>query len=154
LKRDRHKKANETMKTRTSLIVAACAMIFLSACNNKKTSVTPAPLKTAITGNVIYMERIALPPDAVVQVQLQDVSRADAPAIVLGDQTITASHQVPIPFRIEYDPKQIVENHTYSISARITIEGQLRWTNTNAVRVLTQGNPKENVSIRVSQVGS
>ena len=142
------------MKSGITIIVAACAMICFSACNNKKASVTPTSLKTAITGNVTYMERIALPPDAVVQVQLQDVSRADAPAIVLGDQTITASHQVPIPFRIEYDPKQIVENHTYSITARITIDGQLRWTNTTAIRVLTQGNPKENVSIRVSQVGS
>lgn len=142
------------MKSGITIIVAACAMICFSACNNKKARVTPTSLKTAITGNVTYMERIALPPDAVVQVQLQDVSRADAPAIVLGDQTITASHQVPIPFRIEYDPKQIVENHTYSITARITIDGQLRWTNTTAVRVLTQGNPKENVSIRVSQVGS
>lgn len=142
------------MKSGITIILATCAMILFSACNNKKTSVTPTPLKTAITGNVTYMERIALPPDAVVQVQLQDVSRADAPAIVLGDQTITASHQVPIPFRIEYDPKQIVENHTYSLTARITIDGQLRWTNTTAILVLTQGNPKENVSIRVSQVGS
>ena len=141
------------MKRETVLGVAICAMILSVGCN-KKTAVTPTPLKSAITGNVMYLERIALPPNAVVQVQLQDVSRADAPAIVLGDQTITASHQVPIPFRIEYDPKQIEENHTYSISARITIDGQLRWTNTTAVRVLTQGNPKDNVSVRVSQIGS
>jgi putative lipoprotein len=141
------------MKHEIRLAVMMCAIVLSVGCT-KKTNVTPAALKTAISGNVMYLERIALPPNAVVQVQLQDVSRADAPAIVLGEQTITASHQVPIPFRIEYDPKQIQENHTYSITARITIESQLRWTNTNAVRVLTQGNPKDNVSVRVSQVGS
>lgn len=128
-------------------------MIFFAGCT-KKTTVTPTPLKTALNGNVMYFERIALPPDAVIQVQLQDVSRADAPAILLGEQTITAGHQVPIPFRIEYDPNQVDEKHTYSVVARITIDGQLRWINKTPVRVLTQYHPKDNVSVRVSQVGN
>jgi putative lipoprotein len=139
------------MRAYTYLIVLTC---LLSAGCTKKTAVTPSPLKAAITGNVTYLERIALPPNAVVQVELQDVSRADAPATVLGQQTITASHQVPIPFRIEYDPRQVQEKHTYVIRAGITVENQLRWTNTTTVKVLTGGNPKENVTIRVSPAGS
>src|SRR5258708_34753519 len=41
-----------------------------------------------VTGTVTYRQRIALPRQAVVQVQLLDVSKADAPAIVIAEQTI------------------------------------------------------------------
>ena len=39
-----------------------------------------------VTGTLTYLPRIALPDDAVVNVQLQEVSRADAPATVLAEQ--------------------------------------------------------------------
>ena len=138
---------------RVLLCLLLIPVLLHTACTHK-TTVTPASLKAAITGNVMYLERIALPPNAVVQLELQDVSRADAPAIVLGQETIAASHQVPIPFRIEYDLSQIQESHTYVIRVRITVENQLRWTNTTTTRVLTGGNPKQDVTIRVSPASS
>lgn len=53
---------------------------------------------TAVIGTVTYRPRIALPPNAVVEVSLVDVSRADAPAITLAGQSIvTGGRQVPIP---------------------------------------------------------
>ena len=74
-----------------------------------------------ITGEVTYIQRIALPDDAVVTVQLQDVSRQDVAADVIGEQVIeTDGNQVPIPYEVEYDEDDIVDNHTYSMSARIT----------------------------------
>ena len=57
-----------------------------------------------VTGTVTYRERIALSPQAVVEVKLEDVSRADAAAVTIGEQTITNPGQVPIDFEIEYDP--------------------------------------------------
>src|SRR3990172_1248087 len=38
---------------------------------------------SAVTGTASYRERIALPPDAVFEATLEDVSRADAPAEVI-----------------------------------------------------------------------
>lgn len=53
-----------------------------------------------VTGNVTDAEAITLPANAVVQVTLQDISLADAPAVVLGEQTIeTGVSQVPFPSR-------------------------------------------------------
>ncbi|TIV73114.1 MAG: hypothetical protein E5V93_18665, partial [Mesorhizobium sp.] len=49
--------------------------------------VTKAAEKT-IAGEVTYRERIALPPDAVLVVELADVSLADAPAIVIAKRRI------------------------------------------------------------------
>ena len=55
---------------------------------------TPASAK--ITGTVTYLQRSALPPDAVLIVRLEDVSRAGAPALVLGENTIAfAGRQSP-----------------------------------------------------------
>ena len=68
---------------------------------------TPQPTATAsVTGTVTYREWLALPPNAVVRVALQDISLADALAIVLSEQLIvTGGRQVPIPFALDYDPR-------------------------------------------------
>jgi putative lipoprotein len=95
-----------------------------------------------VTGTVTYRERIALPPTATVKVQLADVSRADAKAIVLGEQTILASgRQVPFEFEIAYDPSGIEANHTYAVQARIEEGGQLRFISDQHYAVITRGAP-------------
>ena len=106
---------------------------------------TPQPAATAsVTGTVIYRERIALPPNAAVRVALQDISLADAPAIVLSEQLIvTGGRQVPIPFALDYDPAAIDPRLTYAVSARITVDGQLLFTSTTATLVITRGNPTD-----------
>lgn len=106
--------------------------------------VSPAPNNAApsVSGTVTYRERLAMPDNAVLTVQLQDVSRADAPGQVIAEQRITfAGRQVPVAFDLHYDPARINPKHAYSVSARITVDGQLRFLNTSAYRVLTQGNP-------------
>ena len=71
---------------------------------------------------------MALPPTAVIQVQLLDVSLADAPAKVLAEEKITlGERQVPVPFSLTFDPAKIEQNHAYSVSARILVDGQLRF---------------------------
>lgn len=117
----------------------------------------PAPAAsgalTVITGQVVYRPRIALAPDAVIDVQLQDVSRADAPARILGQQRIEANgRQVPIPFVIEYDLSQIDPNGVYILMARISEGGVLTWINPDLLRVITGGAPTDQVEIVVQQV--
>ena len=108
---------------------------------------------TAITGQVTYRQRIALSPDAVVEVSLQDISRADAPAVVVASQTIqTGGKQVPIPFALDYDPGAIDPRMSYAVSARITENGQLTWISTQVYPVLTRGAPSDNVEIIVDRV--
>jgi len=105
---------------------------------------------TAITGSVTYRQRIALAPDAVVEVELQDISRADAVATVLGSQRIeTQGAQVPIPFSVEYDLSQIRPEGVYSLRARIIEGGLVTWITANAPRVLTGGAPTDRVEILV-----
>ena len=106
-----------------------------------------------LTGTVIYLQRIALTPGEVIDVQLQDVSKMDVAATIIAQQTImTQGENVPIPFELTYDPEQIDPRFTYALSASITIEGQLRWINTERYTVLTNGAPMTGVEVVVKQV--
>jgi putative lipoprotein len=109
----------------------------------------------SVTGTIVYRERIALPPEAVVQVQIQDVSLQDVAATVMGEQIITNPGQVPIPYEVAYDPGQIQQNHTYAVAARIEDgSGKLLFINTQSYPVITRGAPTKDVEILVEMVAS
>ncbi len=130
------------------LALSFLLVIVVAACGGDDSG------EACVTGAITYKQRIALPEDAVVSVQIQDTSRADAAAEVVGEQTIESPGQVPIPYEVCYDPSQIEDNHTYTMRARITdSEGNLMWINDTAIPVITNGNPTENVEIPVVQVG-
>ena len=110
--------------------------------NCHQVSPTPNNAMPSVSGTVTYRERVAMPDNAVLTVQLQDVSRSDAPAQRIAEQRIVfAGRQVPLTFDLHYDAARIDPKHTYSVSARITVDGQLHFLSTSAYRVLTQGNP-------------
>lgn len=97
-----------------------------------------------VAGTVSYQQMIELSPDAVLTVQLQDVSKADAPATVIGETIVTEFDEMPIPFAVSYDPEVIDTRNTYALSVRITDgAGNLLFTNTTSYPVITQGNPSE-----------
>ncbi|MCB9078395.1 MAG: YbaY family lipoprotein [Anaerolineaceae bacterium] len=95
-----------------------------------------------VTGTVTYRERIALPPETLITVQLVDVSLADAPAQIVSEQMITAGgQQPPFAFELPYSPRTFNPTRTYAVQARIAINGQLRFINDTQYRVLTDGAP-------------
>lgn len=107
-----------------------------------------------VTGIVTYRERVALPPTAVIKVQLVDVSRADAPASVLNEQVIRAGGKhVPFAFAMNYDAGRIETNHTYAVQARIEDDGKLRFINDQRYVVITRGAPTH-VELLLKSVGS
>lgn len=82
-----------------------------------------------IRGEVLYRERIALPPNAVLTVQFTDVSLADAPASVIAEQKVEPAGQVPIEFELSFDPSVIRPQVTYALQARITVDDKLWFVN-------------------------
>lgn len=112
------------------------------------------PWSGVIRGEVWYRQRIALPPSAVVTVQLLDVSRADAKATVLASQTLGADHPAPLAFELHYDPARIDGRMSYALQARIEDGNRLRFINTERVAVLTRGAPQSDLKIRVDAVGN
>jgi putative lipoprotein len=122
-----------------SLFFAAAATMFsILICMPIVSAQNAGP--GTVTGTVNYRHRMALPPDAVVDVSLQDTTLADAPARIVGQTTIaTRGAQVPIPFRIDYDPSGIDPSHRYTVRATITVDGKVLFNSPTAYPVLTRG---------------
>ena len=111
--------------------------------------------QNSVSGTITYRERMALPPDAVVIVQIQDVSRADAPANTIGEQIIHDPGQVPIAFEVDYAPRDIDEQHTYVLHARIEDgQGNLLFTTTQQYPVITHDYPTEDIELVLEAVYS
>jgi putative lipoprotein len=132
---------------------------MLAACG----PITPPGTKPAgpsldapvVTGTVTYLVRSALPPTAVIEVVLQDVSKMDAPAVTISSQRIEANgRQVPFPYILKYDPAQIDEKNTYAVRATIKDSDRLLFTSTAANPVITKGAPTRGVEIIVEPVAS
>ena len=120
---------------------------LLGACS----SMTPAP-QASLDGEVFYLQRIALPPGATLEVSLQDVSLANAPAVTLARQSGPIQGQVPLPFHLSYDPAEVKPGHTYAVSARIEDKGQLLFINTERNSVDLNAKTQQPIRLRVDQV--
>jgi putative lipoprotein len=117
----------------SSVLIGA---LFITACSNMAST-------ASVKGIATYRERMALTPNAQLEVILADVSIADAPYKMINKKIITPAGQVPLPFEISYDPKQIVPNHQYAVMARITDQDQLLFINDQVYQVITNHSPSE-----------
>lgn len=89
-----------------------------------------------LTGTVVHSERIALPPEGVLTVTVEDVSRADAPATVLGQTSAALNgRQSPIPFAVLYPRSAVNPGSVYAVRARITVSDRLLFTTTERYQV-------------------
>lgn len=109
-------------------------------------AVLPATAALAATkrlaGSVSYRERIALPPHAVLEVRLLDVSLADAPAKAIAVTRVKTRHRMPVPYSLRYDDERIRRDRSYALQAQITVDGKLWFTTTTRHPVFT-GQPNE-----------
>ncbi len=94
---------------------------------------------TALSGTITYRPRIDLTPQAIVKVWLQDVSRQDVVATNLDEVEIRDPGQVPIAFRVQYDPAQIQPGHRYTLLVKIYEGDRTRFLNATSYPVITQG---------------
>ena len=132
-----------TRRIGIALAALGCALL-LAACAadhgpSKSTPDTMQPVR--VTGTVTWRERIALAPEAEIIVRLQDVSRMDAPAVVLAEQRFAAAgRQPPYSFEFVVDATRMDSRMRYAVSARVERQGQLLFINDTSYPVVTQGN--------------
>lgn len=120
--------------------------LFLKA-NGGNYEFAPLPLESGrqkeVRGTVSYRERLVLPPDAVLEVMLEDVPAFAVPAVIVAQTTIRQPGSPPIPFVIPYASSAIDAGHRYRARARILVAGQLLFATDQAQPVLTSGTPAE-----------
>lgn len=131
------------MISRRGMIGMISTALLLPAAN-------AAARDTMLMGTVNFRERMALPPNATVLVQLVDISLADAPAKVIAEDRITGAAGSPIPYRLKFDQTQIKPRHSYALQARISDGDQLLFINTTRHAVFAGG--RNNTRILVQRV--
>jgi uncharacterized lipoprotein YbaY/heat shock protein HslJ len=118
-------------------LVLLCAAALLGACSEEEEY---SPTMTEITGTVAYRERMLPPPGAALEVVLEDVSRADAPATEMIRTLNRLTTAPPYPIAISVDSASIVANHRYNIRARIFAGSDLLFVSDTANPVFGPGN--------------
>lgn len=121
----------------TLLLATLVAGGALAACASQRT--VPEKPMAVLHGTITYRPRVELSPQAVVKVWLQDVSRMDVVATVLDEVEIRDPGQVPIAFKVRYDPAMIQERHRYTLLVKIYEGDRTRFLNATSYPVITQG---------------
>lgn len=141
---------------RLSRIVTLSSLLCclpLSACQSTLPTATKVSYGNGVkvSGVITYRQRIALPDDAIVDVRLVDVTKADAP-VVIAQQIISRPGQAPVPFVLVAPADKIDQNHNYAVQATINVAGRARWHSTQQYGVLTRGNPTSMLTVWLEQI--
>lgn len=129
------------------VLLSVFAILTLAGC----AALTPGSGTATVTGEAFYLERIAVPPNARLEVVLEDISLADAPAERIGEVIITEAGQPPYPFTIEYDEGQIDPRHSYRVAARLYEGENLLFATDQIHQVITRDFPSD-VKLRLRPV--
>lgn len=116
----------------------------------------PAPaqetLMKSLTGEVDFSAVPSLPPDAILEVTLSDVSRQDAPARVIAADRISPVGTSPATFVLSYEPKDLGKGVDFAVSARIHQGDKLLAISDTRVSVLGRSGNAGPVSVVVTPV--
>ena len=129
--------------TRPLFPVTCLMLLALGAvgCKDFMDGLLNDPNTARLSGTVTYRERLLLPDNAVLEVVLEDVSRADGPSLIIARETYYNPVPPPIPFTLRYNPTDILETNSYNVRATIRVENETTFRTTDAYPVITHGNP-------------
>ena len=95
-----------------------------------------------VMGTIHGSDNVQIPEDAVVLIQLIDSSLNEPESKVIAVQEIREEPQFPATFSLVYNPKQIIDDHTYVIEVKIEDgSGNLLFINPGEYQVITAENP-------------
>lgn len=128
--------------------VARAALAFLAALMLLALPGLASAQAAAVSGTITYRDRIAIPANAVVTVQIAEVPAAGRPGAVIAEQRFTTNGaQPPFRYSITYDPARIDAAKQYTVQSNISVGGQLRYTTNSVYRVITGGAPVADVNM-------
>ena len=106
--------------------------------------------QNVLRGTVTYRQRIALTGDSEVLVKLVDAANPTGPSVA-ETRVPVGNRQVPIPFELEYQNRDIDRQRNYELQAEIRTGNQVRFRTTAGVPVTLRGQQADqNVEIVVS----
>lgn len=127
---------------RRAIFALPLALALATACAPVPDAVVDT---TQVHVSVSYHERIMLPPGHLVSVRVEDVSLADAPAVVVGEASLrTGDRGPPYELTVDVPTDRIDPRREYAVRAEIRDPGgALRFTTDTRHAVLTRGAPNQ-----------
>lgn len=122
---------------RRHVTLALLPILLLPALANA----APSSALDHIQGSVTVRERVALPQDASLTLELLDVTRPDTPIARLARLTLpVGDRQVPLAFELPYYLTDVKPGHRYVMRATLSSRGgELLFTTPQPLPVLTNG---------------
>jgi uncharacterized lipoprotein YbaY len=114
-------------------------------------AISPVAFAGKISGMVKLPAGEIIPPGASVQVELREISKADAGLVGKCDVR-DGGGKNDAAFEISFDDNKISPANSYSVSCRIVAKGKLLFINDAHVAVLTHDAPKKDIALPVSKV--
>ena len=111
----------------------------------------PQPQVVTVTGRVSLRERVFLPQNGTVDVQLLDVTQPGR-AELIGQQQIRGPAQSPWAFALRVDSARIQQQGRYVMQCRVYLDRTVAWSTAAPVSVLTRGNPAQDITLTVEPV--
>lgn len=122
------------------------SLLLVAGCRNLQPAGS-APTER-LEGTVHYLERILLPPGAVLRVSLNDPANTAASITTYLDGELGSP---PFAFVLDYDPRRIPPGRVLRIEAEITLEGKVWFRGARSIADLYPDAP---VELRVHRVGA
>jgi uncharacterized lipoprotein YbaY len=112
-------------------------------CHLQSSFPVAASTGSSIKGTATFGQHPALPTDAVLILQLRDLTHdADDPAAVLAEERVPLTgRKSPVSFALRYDPAKITAKAPFGISASITGHGKLLFVLVKAATLPDLANP-------------
>ncbi|MFC4624167.1 META domain-containing protein [Daeguia caeni] len=145
------KRLKKTMSVVAALAIGAGALGGVSLFFATSMPSSSIAADQYLHGTVMFRERIALPPEARLTVELTDISAADATTRTIGQTQVASIVGSPIPFSISFDPKLLDPTHRYALQARISAGDTLWFVNDEQIEIEPRNTAKP-VEIRVVMV--
>ncbi len=145
-----------TPKLLYAALFSSC-LALTTACSSSSSSTQEAQsaesvAMATITGEVTFKEKMLLSQGSTLKVALVDVSKQGIKADLIARKMIRIkpNQKPPYEFELEYDKNKLVENHEYSVHARLELSGKLRATSPERHDPFTSEGP---LSIVIQAVG-
>ncbi|NJN18976.1 MAG: hypothetical protein HC822_23320 [Oscillochloris sp.] len=130
------------------VVVRIAAVALLTALLIMLPDAATAQGTAAVSGTITYTARSLLPANAIVTVQIAEISSAyPVPRVITEQKFSTNGAQVPFRFSVPYDPARINPNSRYTLQGNITSGNTVLFTTAATIPVITQGNPIANVTM-------
>ncbi|ROS00105.1 putative lipoprotein [Sinobacterium caligoides] len=115
---------------RKSLMAAylIAGAVFLTACDSRSVDKADEPDMKKITTEIMYRERMALPPGAELTVSFANVAKMDVAEELVAKTTVTELGMPPYEVELPYDANKIDPKGRYSARAVIKLNDRLIYT--------------------------